>query len=63
MDMRVKDLKSIINFCGVDEKQRVIVEVKYAGGTKERCYIKSFDQYSDCLTLVVESDVEPKDKD
>jgi len=50
--MRVKDLKSIISFCGVGETQRVIVEVKYADGTKESCRIKSFDQYSDCLTLV-----------
>ena len=29
MDMRVKNLKSITNFCGVDENQRVIVEVNY----------------------------------
>lgn len=59
MDMKVKDLKSIVNYCGIEDAHRIMVEVKYADGTKEDCYVTSFDQYSDCLKLTVNSDVKP----
>lgn len=59
VDMRVKDLKSIVNYCGIEEIYRVIIKVHYADGTEEDCYVDSFDQYSDCLTLNVKSDVTP----
>ena len=57
--MKVQELQSILNYCNIDKTQRVFINIKYADGTIENCYIESFQQYSDGLVLNVTSDVKP----
>jgi hypothetical protein len=63
MDMKVKDLKSIVNYCTVEPERRIMVQIKYADGTMENCDVESFAQYTDALTLIVSSDVKPSNKE
>lgn len=63
MYMRVHELRSIVNYCGIDKERRIMVQIKYADGTKENCYVESFNQFSDCLVLNVSSDVKTNRKE
>lgn len=63
MYMRVHELKSIVNYCGIDKDRRIMVQIKYADGTKENSYVESFNQFSDCLVLNVSSVVKTNKKE
>lgn len=51
--MRIHDLKSIIDFCGINTSERVMVRINYSGTGIEEVEVKSFDQYTDALCLNV----------
>ena len=61
--MNITDLKSIVNHCDAGPKTRVMVQVRYADGTLENCDVESFQQFSDCFVLNVNSDVKPHSND
>ena len=57
--MNITDLKSIVNHCDVKPGVRVMVQIRYADGSLENCDVETFQQFSDCFVLNVNSDVRP----
>ncbi len=59
--MNITDLKSIVNHCDAKPGVRIMVQIRYADGSLENCDVETFQQFSDCFVLNINSDVKPSE--